>query len=49
MKTTFSKDELIKEVKKRTKVGKLIVKIEMEYLRSLASGKIYREVFRGAK
>ena len=49
MKSTFSKDELIKEVKKRTKVGKLIVKIEMEYLRALASGDIYREVLKEAK
>lgn len=41
MKSTYSKSELIREVEKGTKVGKLIIKAEMEYLKALASGEVY--------
>ena len=34
-KSIFSRDELIKEVKKGTKIGKLIVKAELEYLQAM--------------
>jgi len=34
-KSTFSRDELIKEVKRGTKIGKLIMRVEIEYLRGL--------------
>lgn len=40
-KHTFTKKELIKEIKKGSKIGKLVVKVEMEWLKALASGKIY--------
>ncbi len=34
----YSKDELIKNVKNNTSVGKKIVQIELEFLRSLKEG-----------
>jgi len=34
-KSTFSPAELIKEVKANTKIGKLMTKVELEYLRGM--------------
>lgn len=38
---SFSKDELIKEIKNRTDVGKKMVEIEIEFLQSLKDLPIY--------
>lgn len=43
-KHTFSKDELIEEVKKESEIGKQIVEIEMNYLRVLADGSLLKEI-----
>jgi len=34
-KHAFTKEELIREVKKGTKVGKLMTRVELEYLKGL--------------
>ena len=39
----FSQEDLIKNVEDGTDVGQKIVDIQMEYLRDLASGKIYQD------
>ena len=39
----FSQEDLIKNVEEGTDVGQKIVDIQMEYLRDLASGKIYQD------
>ena len=38
---SFSKEDLIKGVKSESEVGKEIVKIQLEYLQDLVSGKLY--------
>lgn len=43
-KYTYSRDEMIEEIKKDTKVGKEFVRAEMKFLRALASGEIYRKL-----
>ena len=39
----FSKEDLIKNVEEGTDIGQKIIDIQMEYLRDLASGKIYQD------
>ena len=34
----FSRDELIEEVKKETELGKIIMKMQLEYLRAMKRG-----------
>lgn len=34
----FSKQELINEVKEETKLGKMIIEIQLEYLRAMKTG-----------
>ncbi len=41
MKHQFTKQELIKEVKKGSRVGKLIEEAHMEFLRALGKGELY--------
>lgn len=41
-KGTFSKEDLIKSVEAGDEIGKKVIAIQMEYLRDLASGKIYQ-------
>ena len=38
---SYSKDELISNIKRETKLGKQIAQIQIEFLRDLAHGKIY--------
>jgi len=38
----FSKDELLENIEKESKVGRQIVEIQMNYLRDLVSGDIYK-------
>ena len=49
MKHQFTKQELIKEVKKGSKIGKEIEEAHMEFLRALAKGEIYESVKGGEK
>lgn len=39
----YSKEDMINSVEKGDKLGKEIVDIQMEYLRDMATGKIYQE------
>jgi len=39
---TFSKKELLENIEKESEVGKQIVEIQMNYLRDLVSGDIYK-------
>ena len=39
----YSKEDLIKSIEKGDDVGKEIIEIQLDYLRDMASGKIYRE------
>lgn len=39
---TFSREDLIKKVEAGDEIGKKVISIQMEYLRDLASGKIYQ-------
>ena len=39
---TFSKDEIIKNIEKGTDMGQEIIEMQMEYLRDLISGDIYK-------
>lgn len=41
-KGTFSREDLIKNVEVDNEIGKRVIDIQMEYLRDLASGKIYQ-------
>lgn len=41
-KGTFNKDELLENIEKETEIGKEIVQIQMEYLRDLVNGNIYK-------
>lgn len=41
--TEYTKEEMLKSIEKGNEVGKEIIKIQMEYLRDLAQGKIYQE------
>lgn len=38
----FSREDLIKKVEEGDEIGKKVIDIQMEYLRDLASGKIYQ-------
>ena len=40
-KFNYSRDEILEEVKKDSKIGKMFVETEMTFLRAVASGKIY--------
>lgn len=40
---TFSKEDLIKRVEAGDEIGQKVIDIQMEYLRDLASGKIYQD------
>lgn len=40
---TFSKEDLIKSVEVGNDIGQKVIAIQMEYLRDLASGKIYQD------
>ncbi len=39
----FSKEDLIKRVEEGDDIGQKVMEIQMEYLRDLASGKIYQD------
>ncbi len=39
---TFSRDEIIENIEKETEIGQEIVEMQMEYLRDLISGDIYK-------
>ena len=41
---SFSRDELILEVEKDTEVGKMMVEIEMAFLKALKDGKMYAAI-----
>ena len=41
-KGTFSRDEIVENIEKETDVGKEIIETQMEYLRDLVSGNIYK-------
>lgn len=43
-KYSYSRDEIIEEIRKDTEVGKMFVKVEMDFLRAVSSGKIYKEL-----
>ena len=49
MKHQFTKQELIREVKKGSKIGNLIVKTHMEFLKALAKGEIYEPLTKSVK
>jgi len=40
--TEYSKQEILKSIKEDTNLGKEIIDAQLEYLRSVASGAIYR-------
>ncbi len=40
----FTKEQLIEEVKKDTPVGRTIVKMHLDFLRSFKKGEFYREL-----
>jgi hypothetical protein len=42
-KGNYSKAELIKSVEEGTEVGKQIMDIQMDFLKAMAEGKIYKE------
>ena len=44
MKHQYTKEEIIKEVKKGSKVGKEEVETHLEFLRALGKGEIYKGV-----
>ena len=39
----LTKDSMLRDVKNNTNIGKKIVKIQMDFLKDMASGKIYEE------
>jgi hypothetical protein len=41
---TFTKDELIQEVKKSSIIGNQIVKMELNFIKALASGRIIETI-----
>ena len=41
-KGTFSKDKIVENIEEETEMGKEIVEMQMEYLRDLVSGNIYK-------
>ena len=41
-KGTFSRDEIVENIEKETDVGKEIIEMQMEYLRDLVNGNIYK-------
>jgi len=41
-KGTFSRDEIVENIEKETDVGREIVEMQMDYLRDLISGNIYK-------
>jgi len=41
---SFKKDDLIKNVKDETEVGKKMVDIELTYMKDLISGKLYKNL-----
>lgn len=41
---TYTRDELIEHVNKRDDIGKLIIDIDMSFLRALKEGEIYEQV-----
>jgi len=40
---SYTKEDLIENVKAGSKIGKTIMRVEMEYVRALASGKIFKK------
>ena len=42
-KFSFSREELIKEVEKESKIGKFLIGAEMEFLRAMGKGKLYED------
>ncbi len=43
-KGSFTKEQLIEEVKQDSDVGKMIMKIHLDFLRSFKKGEFYREL-----
>ena len=41
---TYTRDELIEHVNKRDDIGKLIIDIDMGFLRALKEGEIYEQI-----
>ena len=41
---SFKKDDLIKNIKDETEVGKKMVDIELTYMKDLISGKLYKNL-----
>lgn len=42
-KHSYTKKQLIREVEQGSKIGKLLTKIELEFLRALGKGKLYKD------
>jgi len=41
---SFKKDDLIRNIKEETEIGKKMVDIELTYLKDLISGKLYKNL-----
>lgn len=40
---SYTKEELLKNVEDDTEIGREVIRIDMQYLRDVASGEIYKE------